>query len=245
MDVQVITHCNSAYFDLACNLMRSLRRVGLEASSTIHATTPELMERFRAAGFRAQQLQTTEKLSDKLEYFRQGDWDRLSIAKLALTARLLRTGCAVLYADPDIVFLKDPVPDLLALSQRTGLLFQSDAPGEKICAGLYFARPTERVLASFDRAATMTDGDDQVVFNKMIRANELEFDVLAIDDFPNGQRWRARKQEIRDTASLVHYNWIAGDDRKILAMWRDSLWYGPRRRVAVAAFRTVRKKLLG
>lgn len=222
-DALVVTLANSGYVPAAHNWFESLRRVGLAERALVFATSARAERALAARGVPCRRLSSRHLAAcpDLRTDFRTAGWREIVLRKLEVVHRLLRQGRSVLFADADVVFLRDPLAYLAAATAAGGLSIQQDRhsrsrpnakPDWRLCTGFFFVRPSAATLHLFDlRRDDVTDFDnDQPLLNRRIARDAVRHRKLPIELFPNGRVWYRSHRELVD-AFVVHFNWVVGD----------------------------------
>jgi hypothetical protein len=145
-----------------------------------------------------------------------------------------------IYLDGDIAVYRDFVPDISRqfAETKSHYLFQCDEKGREacnepcpnFCTGLIAWRhgaPVSpfQIQTEADKAAWALKPEDQVYVNmKMKELQNPSFATLSRLQYPNGMF--ASFSGIKDTAFLLHYNWLVGDS-KVGKMKANGDWVIP------------------
>lgn len=138
------------------------------------------------------------------------------------------------YIDGDIFIQKDILADLRPRLETTPLLFQCDEHGTSctkpctnVCTGVIAWKKghDNGVFFVHDKPKWKEMPEDQRWVNWKLRENNLTYDTLPRDLYPNGtysNTWR----ETAPNFALLHYNWIVGN-AKMTRMKKNSHWLIP------------------
>ena len=118
--VTVVTFASSGWTDLLNNWLCSLREVGLEKAVYVVAFGSDACTSLAPAGIACKNAEQTPSAAN---YGQEGYQKMLEIRTREIL-RLLGCGRTILVTDADVVFLKDPLPTLQALSEGKDMLFQ-------------------------------------------------------------------------------------------------------------------------
>ncbi len=176
-----------------------------------------------------------------------------SASKYVLIQHVLREAALpVIFADGDIVYLKNPAAHIQAnklLSERAAF-FQNDRAagihdvglseqyaigqrpkGSVVCTGFSVWQPTSEhfALAGRVRDGIHSQRDDQSAMNDLNARRRRHVQLLRQDLFPNGSLVFAPEGPRTDVfdrneAYLVHANWMSGVDEKIKRLKSGGYW---------------------
>lgn len=137
--VAFATFANSAQADFALNWLEHLRRVNLHRSALIGATDAgaERVLGARVTETGARCFQLASAIGGEEAKWGSPGFAQMGRTKAAFVASFLRHNVTLLFADADVVFLRDPLP-FVAAARRLGadLLFHTDgfAPSDAAVA---------------------------------------------------------------------------------------------------------------
>lgn len=252
MESAIITLFDAAYVGcgLVPNWLHSLERVGLRDRVVLYPTDRDAMDYAESTGCEVVALWPDRSAgSPEMSRYGSRGFRDVTMRKLEVVRHALSAGRTVLYSDPDVVFLRDPLPRLEATSEE--IVLQSDVPpgGElsrprwpwsrfttrnrlraTVCAGFMWVRPTPSTLRLFDpdRPDVAAARHDQHLFHeRLVWRRQARFALLPRREFPNGawfavERWR-RGSAALDDAYILHVNWCVGE-RKIELLRELGLW---------------------
>lgn len=229
------TLTNSGYLPYTRNLVRSLERLDLADKLIVFCLDDESARTLASEGARVHRLPTSDTVSE-LQRYKQGRFRDVVRYKFTILQELLGRGFSVLFTDGDVVFLRDPVAQLVREFEGVDVLIQNDDPADSsntlprrinLCTGFFLVRPTRRTRRLFQPSRLTSDHVcDQRYFNS-VKKQAGEIRVLDRDGFPNGSWFLHRPGEPSatsfDQANIVHFNWLGAED-KIAAMKQHSLW---------------------
>jgi len=163
------------------------------------------------------------------------NFNQTVMKKLDLVCSYLREGNTILFVDVDIVFLKNPVDELLSqLGAGKDAVFQNAGTprSQEVNTGFFIVAPTQAAISLFDvgnwnpQETRMRDIEDQQYINLKLESEEYKefaYSTLPLRQFPTGNYWFTEKADSEPT--LVHYNYIKGVDTKINRMQRYGHWF--------------------
>lgn len=230
---------NNGYTDYMHNLLISLTKLNLLERIAIVCTDTGAFETMTALGYDAflydEWLYVQKPPTEFVKYAggRQDKWSPLMAAKMEITFRLLQLGYHVLYTDGDIVWQRDCIEDLVQRvvksAQTASVAFMNDGAGrgQHICAGFFFARPSEVAKRIFDPSTITwsTFDNDQDYINRLVRSNgHLKREVLYLpfEIYCNGYVWV--RNAVSKSPFVVHFNYMIGDKKKA-RMQSDKMWF--------------------
>ena len=163
--------------------------------------------------------------------FRTVEFGKKAIRKIFVTLLALELGYKVLFADTDIILLKDPLP---YMSSNYSIIFQPDTPKGTINSGFYFAYPTEKVkylhhtLISrtncwkYAQQACLSHIADELMIKKRL----LPYDLFqsGVVYFDNGKRMFAFDNPCK-ACVLIHNNWIVSFSNKRYRFKEQLMWH--------------------
>ena len=244
----ILTTTNTAFSDLTENWLESLRRLGLPYNVTLVAEETGAYKYFteRKSKLDSSGMNITIKHTDQNTSlpqalgFHSEDYLRLVGKRPRYILDILRSGVAVLFADADAVWLKDPYPVMARSYQNYDVWVAQGEGGEMPCPCFMFLRPTPRAMGlvsawqkRIEEQLTMTKPeDDQMslaeVMHHHIKFKRLRVRNLDMTAFPTGQSmfltrgWYAtHKADIY----VVHANKIGGHAKKLFVLKWKNLWY--------------------
>lgn len=252
MDTVIVGSFDVSYVKcgLVPNWLGHLDRLGLRDRVVLYPLDRDAGDYARSSGCEVVELWPDRRASDDaMKLFGKDGFAEVTMCKLEAVHHALSTGRTVLHSDPDIVFLRDPLPRLA--TEGAEIVIQSDArPGvglsaprwpwsrfttrsrlrSTICAGFMQARPTAATLRVFDRArpdAVDVRNDQDLLHDRIVWRREADYTVLPQHEFPNGafhahERWFHGAKAL-DDAYILHVNWCEGA-RKIELMRELGLW---------------------
>ncbi len=114
--------------------------------------------------------------------------------KITLILQVLKMGFNVLYADADVILLKDPFPYLESLS---GYDFIAQKDGNYICSGFMYILSNPRSINAIGKAHEYVQKSimrDQIAVNLAIVRSNISYYLLPDSLFPSGLEFFRRYQ---------------------------------------------------
>ncbi|XP_022084582.1 UDP-D-xylose:L-fucose alpha-1,3-D-xylosyltransferase 3-like, partial [Acanthaster planci] len=231
----VLATTNKAFLDFTANWLESIRRIATRPKILIVAEDRET-QRF-LYGRPGVHVVVSRGFDTPAE---QLPWDSpiynaMVNKRPAYIYQLLQRGHDVLFSDVDTVWLNDPFPYFQG-DFHVAVEEDQHKPYVAYCAGFVFFRAAEKTrefvrewLRRLHRSKTKIS--DQVLMNEMLTKNQipgLRTMVLPSEIFPNGKLffmtpgWR---QLHRQSAAVVHNNWIQSKEKKLQRFKDHGLWF--------------------
>eukprot|EP00897_Mesotaenium_endlicherianum_P000853 jgi/Mesen1/10769/ME000091S10317 len=160
LQVVILVAVTNGYADMLMNFVCNLRKLGL-ADNLLIAALDEDLYRF---AFTQGLAVYYENIADGLKSIDSQDcaygtqcFRQFTKLKSRAVLRVLKAGFSVLWTDVDIVWYKDPLPDLMSFGPGT-FPIQSNEPNEtlpgtgirRINSGFYFARADDATIEAFE-----------------------------------------------------------------------------------------------
>jgi hypothetical protein len=167
---------------------------------------------------------------------------------------ILKKGYNVLWSDMDVVWMRNPIRDLLNYGQGV-FPVQGNAPNDseppnshlRINSGFYLARsdaPTIKAFEMITAHASTTDKSEQPSFYIILCGDKgqhrventacqepttgLRTEFLPMDKYPNGAYngyWNDTKLARESDLAILHNNWISGLDNKFGRLREHRFWF--------------------
>ena len=236
--VTIVTFASSGWTDLLNNWLCSLRKVGLEKAVYIVAFGSDACSSLAPTGIACKNAEQTPSAAN---YGQEGYQKMLEIRTREIL-RLLGCGTTILVTDADVVFLKDPLPTLRALSEGKDMLFQGDSVDHQVadsvipyvanyaCLGFMYLKPSPGTTALWEGVHNFQKNfywNDQAAVNVCLRhptfLMTVKWSVLDYWQFPNGIQFFKRKVPVKD-AFIVHTNFVLGGLSKVAEMMAAGVW---------------------
>lgn len=254
--VVVLVSVTYGYRDLLMNFVCNLRRLGIQGP-TVVALDGKLYEFAMEQGLHVIYggIEAGDGGGDNEKEIKSCEYGsdcfrKVTKLKSRLVLKALKLGYNVVWSDADVIWFKDPIPELLKYEKGT-FPIQSDSPSEEIPpnsnlnSGFYFARAEYKVIKAFEsitELAKVFDGSEQPCFYTILcegqnstvgeneciwRDNGLRTIVLPLTLYPNGSyRNYFNSSELcrPEGCFVIHNNWVLGEE-KIQRLVDRNLWY--------------------
>ena len=223
------------------NSIQTLKYLGLSDKLVVTALDDEAYIHIRKLGVKVVKRQTNLK---RLTKWGSKSFRDINLNKYDIVLDLLqREKKIVVYADPDVVFLKDISDDIVKFNESNyDVMIQNDVSrfNEKdktnFCAGFIFFKPNEKTVAMVRRTQKKTiEGylDDQYSLNMELnnKGNGINFGIFSLKDYPNGKRYFDHVDTIYKSyrPMIVHNNYLMTTNLKIRRLKKHGLWFLPPR----------------
>ena len=227
-DTTMFTIATGGYVPFVLNLMSSMNESGLDPRHlVVYVLDDEAGRRLLRAGVPPAQLRRHD--AGRVE--RWSDWDttnfaRVVSAKFGIGASLLVSGKNALFVDGDIVVRRDPTRYLALTAGQDGtdMVMQFESPKDVYNTGFWYAHRTTKsidLLRRVERSLLASEFTcDQECFNSLLPlARGLRVRGLDVKLFACGNQFYDALA-VADNAYILHFNYLVGRDRKLLAMER-------------------------
>jgi len=243
-----LTTGNYGYKDMIVNWWLSLRSsTSLEKHAVIFTYDTKLLKylsnypQIHTFYLPYKYKNTKNNLSDPTA-FKKGEWDAITRYKLYAIWKIIQCGFHVLFADPDIYWIKNPIPflkknhvypknpDVKVIQPRMWI-----QQGKPYCSGVMYVEPNMLTNDLFnpDKWSICKTDDENYIKNYVknsVSAMQTMY-VFPLKEFPNGLIWHQPDKMIHDRISskqyyLLHFNYISGVENKINRMKTYDMWFG-------------------
>ncbi len=225
-ELVVLMLVNHGYARITQNALESITRHCPEVLSSILliCLDTESYDMFKEYPIHIELFDSLIEHNSIVGVYNQSYFNRLVTLKVYFTQQVLLLNKMVLFCDGDIVWLKNPIPDLLRNNKHELLVQQED--GEVFCTGFFLAKPTHRMQFVFDyKKIPPRCGGEQPVINYLCQTMNVSYVILGSDTFPNGNVWYENTTPGNQRFPyIVHYNFIVGFE-KIKKMKEYGHWY--------------------
>jgi len=226
------TITNYGYILYTLNMLKSLKQFGLDKNVFIVAMDEKCATILKREGYIV--FCINQKSLAKFCPWNVKGYDKICYYKLELLYRLLSLHKNVLLIDGDIVFLKNPINDIILWSNGD-IWIQNDTTDDKnltnMCTGYMFVKTSKKMCDLYDCVSEegyqkylkcAFDNNDQTYFNKYVKP-ECDMNALPLKKYPNGNVFYRISEEIYDSIVMVHFNWVIGH-LKMAKMKEHKLW---------------------
>ena len=224
--MKYVTFLNTGCVDICRNMLVSADRVGISQDDfyigCLDTASFDAMKK-RKNTF----LHVDQGISHYQNWTYDGDtgFRKIHYYKWPIIKRVYQEHKNLCWVDTDIVFLKDPTP---LLANRGIFCAQNDYPGLRACGGFLVFNDSPSTAALINDMAANDFEDDQILLNRFLDGPyKGNFEQLSQHEFPNGKIFYepSFKNDLKNTAYIVHNNWIVGIDDKISRFKEEGYWY--------------------
>jgi hypothetical protein len=230
----ITTVTNYGYLLYTLNMLKSLKPFGLDKKVLVVCIDKKGSSILKRLGYNVFCIDDNEL--GKFSPWNTKGYDKICYLKLELIYRILSLNKNVLLIDGDIVFLKDPLPDITwwVEEKYIDVHIQNDSlenhNTNNLCTGYMLIKSNEKMIDLYDCVSEagqkkyMTcafDNNDQSYFNKFVKPN-CTFQALTLMKYPNGKAFYNTPSR-KDNAVLVHFNWVHGHI-KMAKMKEHKMW---------------------
>lgn len=224
--MKYLTFLNTGCIEICRNMLASAERVGISPGDLFVACIDR--GSFEAMKDRPNVfLHVDQEVTGYQNWSYEGDTNfrRIHYLKWPIIREVYRQYRALCWVDTDIVFLRNPTA---LLQGRPTFCAQNDYPGLRACGGLLVFNDSARTESLINDMAANNFEDDQILLNRFLEGPYKDnFEQLPQREFPNGKIFYEPnlKAELRESAYMVHNNWIIGIDEKISRFKAEGYWF--------------------
>lgn len=230
----ITTLTNYGYLLYTLNMLKSLKPFGLDKKVLIFCMDRKGTLVLQNKGYHVVCMES--KLASFCPWNSKG-YDKICFVKLEMIHRILSLKKNVLLIDGDIVFQKNPMTDLnqWSITTSTDVFIQNDSTDNQntsnMCTGYLFIRSSPNLIQLYDCVSEegrqkyekcALDNNDQSYFNTFVKPY-CTMNALPLERYPNGKMFYEHTEYVKDTAVLVHFNWIKGH-LKMAKMKEHKMW---------------------
>lgn len=224
--MKYLTFLNSGCLDICLNMLKSAENVGINMNDFYIACLDELA----LTGLRDYTnafLYTEEELTDyqNWTFDSNSGFRKIHYYKWPIIKKIYQEHKQLCWVDTDIVFLKDPTE---YLKIHKTFVAQNDYPGHRACGGFLVFNDSDITESLIGEMAENISEDDQILLNYFIDgAYKTNYKPLPRELFPNGKTYYEleNKEKLKDTAYIIHNNWMIGIETKMNKFKEEGLWY--------------------
>lgn len=224
--LKIVTVCNGVAMPLVENWYAALLELGLGDRAVAFAFTEAAHRALQSSGIPSRFCPLP--LPDEGLEYNHHQYRTLMLTKVALVRELLLQNKTVLYADADVVFLRDPTTYLSSAASASDVAIQKEHPANSschLCTGLFFAKPTSRSIRwldiSVDDLTATGHACDQTLLNSTIIPHAVRYVALPTKHF-------ATDHVLPDLPShkpyAIHFSASPCHEQKIESIKRYGLW---------------------
>ncbi len=238
----ITTVTNYGYLLYTLNMLKSLKQFGLDNKILIICIDKKSAYILNKLGYNVfciddsnSQNTCSHKITKFCPWNTKG-YDKICYLKLELIYRLLNLNKNILLIDGDIVFLKDPLPDIKKWLDESHIdvHIQNDSLDNSnttnLCTGYMLIKSNDKMIKLYDCISDngkkkyiecAFDNNDQSYFNKFVKPY-CTFQALSLFKYPNGNVFYNNLSR-KEIAVLIHFNWVHGHI-KMAKMKENKLW---------------------
>jgi|LakMenEpi03Aug12_release.lakeMendotaPanAssembly.Ray.scaffolds.fasta_scaffold19674_13 hypothetical protein len=224
--IKYLTYLNSGCKDICDNMLLSASNVGISKGEfKIIAFDKPIYDYYSNKG-----IDIDLYLDSPEEKYHEWSWDinskfrHLVKNKWSIIKNQYTKYKNLVWLDTDVVFFKNPLDELKNCLVPT---FQVDYPVACACTGfMYFPNNNLSEKIVNDLGSQNTE-DDQLICNSYLRSNSIQNQIKFFDLnlFPNGSYFYDHKGSDKNTAIILHCNYILGLENKINRLKDIGAWY--------------------
>lgn len=232
----MVTLTNHGYLFYTLNMLKSLKQFDLDKKVVIVSVDKKASNTLKRLGYNS--ICVEDATLGKFCPWNSPGYDKICYMKLELIYRILSLQINILLIDGDIVFRKNPLDDLKKWWKETiyDVWIQNDAQEntntKNMCTGYMFIKSSDRLIKLYDcvseagqnkyLAVCALDNNDQTYFNKFVKPACMMC-PLSLDKYPNGKMFYDNTDLLKETAIIVHFNWVQGH-LKMAKMKEHKMW---------------------
>ena len=219
---------NKGYKDFTDNLLSSIEINNIQLDIEIGVMDSYSESYYSKAGYKTKRLSKEEDS----QFLKQDseNFGNYMLNKLSFINSYLHEEKTVIYLDGDIVIKKNFLKYIEKLDQSFDLLIQNDKNPKKpeveyLCAGFMIIKSNKKTKNFFNpenipKEQILSGLHDQGYIN--MNKNKLNYQILPLNDFPNGPHYYKNFNEINPF--IIHFNYVVGKKKKKL-MKKHKEWY--------------------
>ena len=230
----ITTVTNYGYLLYTLNMLKSLKPFGLDKKILLVSIDKRAGNILRKLGYNV--FCVDEDELGKFSPWNTKGYDKICYLKLELIYRILSLGKNILLADGDLVFLRNPLDDIMwwLEEKHIDVHIQNDSleniNKNNLCTGYMLIKSNNKMIKLYDCVSESGkkkylecafDNNDQSYFNKFVKPS-CTFQALTLLKYPNGQSFYNEPSR-KDFAVLIHFNWVHGH-LKMAKMKEHKLW---------------------
>ncbi len=228
------TMTNSGYILYTLNMLKSLKQFGLDKKVFVVSIDKKGANILRRLGYNAYCIDDNQL--GKFSPWNTTGYDKICFLKLELIYSIISLNKNILLIDGDIVFLKDPIPDIKWWNEEKHIdvHIQNDSleniNTNNLCTGYMLIKSNDKMINLYDCISEdgqkkylqcAFDNNDQTYFNKFVKPH-CTFQALTLFKYPNGNAFYNSPSR-KENAILVHFNWVHGHI-KMAKMKEHKMW---------------------
>lgn len=217
----ITTMTNYGYILYTLNMLKSLKPFGLDKKILVVSIDQKGANILKRLGYNVYCID--DKELGRFSPWNTKGYDKICFLKLELIYSILSLNKNIVLTDGDIVFLKNPLEDIKLWSKdsKINVHIQNDSTDDNnlknMCTGYMLIKTSKEMIKLYDCVSEegkkkylecAFDNNDQSYFNKFVKPH-CKFQALTLRKYPNGNVFY-EDMTIKDTAILVHFNWVHG-----------------------------------
>jgi hypothetical protein len=234
----ITTLTNYGYLLYTLNMLKSLKPFGLDKKILVVCIDKKGSNILRKLGYNVYCIDSEEQKDlSKFSPWNTKGYDKICYLKLELVHSIISLNKNILLIDGDIVFKKNPIEDMREWWKDTiyDVWIQNDAQEncntKNMCTGYMFIKTSDRLIELYDCVSEAGkkkylqcafDNNDQTYFNKFVKPGCM-FNAIPLEKYPNGKMFYDNVDQLKETAVIVHFNWIQGH-LKMAKIKEHKLW---------------------
>jgi hypothetical protein len=226
---------NYGYLLYTLNMLKSLKPFGIDKKILLVCIDKKSSNILKNLGYITYCIDDSQL--GKFCPWNSPGYDKICYLKLELIYKVLSLNMNVLLIDGDIVFRKNPLEEIMEWQKDSSVdvWIQNDAQENRntknMCTGYMYIKSSDRLINLYDcvseegKKKYLTcafDNNDQTYFNKYVKPACI-FNALPLEKYPNGKMFYENTEKIKDSAVLVHFNWVQGHI-KMAKMKEYKMW---------------------
>ena len=232
-ETKYVTLTNKGYIEYTHNLVESIKENGVDLDLVVYSLDEISFEYFSKKNIQTKLINVASEDLDisNFELQNSPDFYKIVYFKFFCINDLLKSFQFVHFLDGDIVVKKDFTKNILDYSDGLDLLAQNnksphDNNFDEINSGFMLFQSNKKVMKHINpnrfslKKFSKYKFHDQTYINNI--KSKLNYELLNLDDFPNGAHYKEFKKEI--DPFIIHYNYILGHEKKN-QMISDNHWY--------------------
>ena len=235
----VTTH---GYMMYTLNMLKSLRSFDLDKKIVVACLDKKSLTYFKKKGYNVYPMGGSYNTSQSMNLsgfyaYNKTGYDEVCYMKLMFIYEVIQVYKKnILLVDGDIVFLKDPVKDIVLWdSSLLDVVIQNDAVVDEdhsnLCTGYMWVKSSVKMAKMYDPGSMegqlkydkcRLDNNDQTFVNRYVKPY-CSLSVLLLENYPNGRVFYRDVDGNKTRATIVHFNWLKGHE-KMAKMKECKLW---------------------
>lgn len=233
----ITTLTNYGYLLYTLNMLKSLKPFGLDKKIFIVCIDNKSANILKKMEYNVFCIDLADHTNlSKFSPWNTKGYDKICYLKLELIYRILYLNKNILLVDGDIVFLKNPLDDIIWWLKEIDIdvHIQNDSLNNinknNMCTGYMLIKSNNKMIELYDCISEQGrkkyvecafDNNDQTYFNKFVKPY-CTFQALSLMKYPNGQAFYNNPSR-KEVAILIHFNWVHGHI-KMAKMKEHNMW---------------------